>query len=53
LKPDVSSTEAFKHAMLEAESLVYNTASSGIYVQQMLERLAMGEQLISLGGQQL
>jgi molybdate transport system substrate-binding protein len=44
-KPDVSNTEAFKHAMLEAETLVYNTASSGIYVEKMLERLGMGEQL--------
>jgi Bacterial extracellular solute-binding protein len=45
LGSDVSNTEAFKHAMLEAESLVYNTASSGIYVEKMLERLGMGEQL--------
>ncbi len=34
-KPDVSNTEAFKRAMLEAESLVYNTASSGIYVEKL------------------
>jgi molybdate transport system substrate-binding protein len=44
-KPDISSTDAFKRSLLDAEVVVYNTASSGIYVDKMLERIGIGEQL--------
>ena len=44
-KPDISSTDAFKRSMLDAESLVYNTASSGLYVERMLDRIGIGGDL--------
>jgi molybdate transport system substrate-binding protein len=44
-KPDVASTDAFKRSLLDAEAVIYNTASSGIYVEKMLERIGIGEQL--------
>jgi len=39
--PDVSSTEALKRALLEADSVTHTRASSGIYVAQLLERLGV------------
>ena len=47
--PDVSNTEAFKHALLAASAVVYNDASSGIYVATLLEKLGIKAQL-ELGG---
>jgi molybdate transport system substrate-binding protein len=41
-KPDVSSTEALKHALLDADSVVYNKASSGLYLEKLFERLGVG-----------
>ena len=41
--PDISSTDAFKRAMLDAEQIVCNVASSGVYMVQLLERLGIGE----------
>lgn len=41
--PDVSTTEALKQAVLGAESLVYNEASTGIYFARLLERLGIAE----------
>ena len=35
--PDIASTQALKKALLEAEAVVYNTASSGAYVEDMLK----------------
>jgi molybdate transport system substrate-binding protein len=50
-KPDISSVEAFKRALLSAGSIGYvNPAlgsSSGIYVAGMLERLGIAEELKS------
>jgi len=43
--PDVGTTEALKKAVLDAESIVYNTASSGIYIEKLFERLGVAEQL--------
>ena len=43
--PDVSSTEALVRAVLEADSVVYNRASSGLYVARMLEKLGLAEQI--------
>ena len=43
--PDVSSTEALKRAVLEADSVVYNRASSGLYIARMLEKLGLAEQI--------
>ena len=41
--PDISTPEAFKSAVLAAGSLVYNQASSGLYIAQLFERLGIAE----------
>ncbi len=41
--PDVSTPEALKRAVLDAESLVYNEASTGIYFARLLERLGIAD----------
>ncbi len=41
--PGVSSAEALKRAVLEAESLVYNQASTGTYVHGLLQRLGAAD----------
>ena len=43
--PDVSSAEAFTKAVLAAESLVYNQASSGLYIAQLMERLGIAREV--------
>jgi molybdate transport system substrate-binding protein len=43
-KPDISTTEAFKRAVLAADTLVYNKASSGLFVEGLLQRLGLAEQ---------
>jgi molybdate transport system substrate-binding protein len=45
--PDVSTTEALKHAVLDADSVIYNRASSGLYVEQLLQRLGLAERIQS------
>ena len=45
-KPDISSTEAFKQAMLQARSIMHNKeGASGRYVAALFERLGLTEQL--------
>ena len=44
-KPDVSTTDALKRALLDADSVVYNRASSGLYVEALLQRLGLAEQI--------
>jgi molybdate transport system substrate-binding protein len=48
-KPDVSSVEAFKHALLAAKSVAYidpaSGGSSGIYIDKLLERLGIADQV--------
>jgi molybdate transport system substrate-binding protein len=44
-KPDVSTTEALKRAVLDADSVIYNRASSGLYVEGLLQRLGLAEQI--------
>jgi molybdate transport system substrate-binding protein len=41
--PDISSADAFKQTVLKADALVYNKASSGIYIGKLLERLGIAE----------
>lgn len=41
--PDISTPEAFKRAMLEAEAIAVNVASSGVYMVKLLEKLGLGE----------
>jgi hypothetical protein len=44
-KLDIGSTEAFKHAMLAANSIAYSTGASGIIAARLMERLGIAEQL--------
>jgi molybdate transport system substrate-binding protein len=45
-KPDVSTVDAFKRALLAAKSIAYlKEGQSGIYVAQMIERLGLTEAL--------
>jgi molybdate transport system substrate-binding protein len=44
-KPDVSTTEALKRAVLDADTVIYNQASSGLYVEELLKRLGLAEQI--------
>jgi molybdate transport system substrate-binding protein len=43
--PDIATIEALKQAMLGAESIVYNTASSGLYLEKLFERIGIAEQI--------
>lgn len=43
--PDVSSRAALERALLDAESVVYNHASSGTYVEKLIEKLGLTEAL--------
>jgi molybdate transport system substrate-binding protein len=48
-KPDVSTVDAFKRALLEAKSVAYidpaSGGSSGIYIDKLLERLGIADQV--------
>jgi molybdate transport system substrate-binding protein len=48
-KPDVSTVEAFKNALLAAKSVAYidpaSGGSSGIYIDKLLERLGIADQI--------
>lgn len=41
--PDISSAETLKKALLGAGSVVYNTATSGAYIEKLMERLGVAE----------
>jgi molybdate transport system substrate-binding protein len=43
--PDIATTDALKQAVLGADSIVYNTASTGLYIEKMLDKLGVGEQV--------
>jgi molybdate transport system substrate-binding protein len=45
-KPDISSAEAVKHALLAAKSVAYSDSASGVYVStEMFQRLGIAEQM--------
>lgn len=44
-KPDISTTEAFKKALLAAKSIGYSTGPSGMYVLGLFDRLGLADQL--------
>jgi molybdate transport system substrate-binding protein len=44
-EPDLSSVEAFTHALLAADKLIFNQASSGQYIEKMLAGLGIAEQV--------
>ncbi len=41
--PDISTAETFKCAILDADSLVYNRASSGLYIEELMARLGIAD----------
>ena len=43
--PDIKTTDALKAAVLAADSLVYNTASTGIYLANLFDKLGVGDQI--------
>jgi molybdate transport system substrate-binding protein len=43
--PDISSVEALKAALLAADAVLYNIASSGQHIADMIERLGLAEEL--------
>ena len=43
--PDIASADAIKRAVLEAESIVFNRASSGIYFENLLKKMGVYEQI--------
>lgn len=43
--PDISSSEALKKSVLDAESLVFNRASTGIYLENLLKKMGIYDQV--------
>jgi molybdate transport system substrate-binding protein len=43
--PDIASADALKRSVLEADSLVYNRASTGLYFESLLAKLGIAEQV--------
>ena len=46
-RPDISSVEAFKRALLDAKSIAYLRVGSGIYLAGLLDRLGIAEAIKS------
>src|SRR4029077_14011272 len=46
--PRIASVDEFKQALLSAESVVYNQASPGIYLEKLFERLGIAEPWVSI-----
>jgi molybdate transport system substrate-binding protein len=45
--PDISSSEAFKRSVLAADSIVYNRASSGIYLENLFKKMGLYDQVLA------
>ncbi len=45
IEPDLSSAETLKQAILDADSIVYNEASSGQYIASMIEKMGISDQV--------
>jgi len=43
--PDISSADALKRSVLQTESIVFNRASSGIYLENLLKKMGIYEQV--------
>lgn len=43
--PDISSAEALKKSVLDADSIVYNRASSGLYFEGLLKKMGVFDQV--------
>jgi molybdate transport system substrate-binding protein len=46
-KPDVSTPDALKKALLQAKSIGYSTGASGVYIESMLKRLGIADEVKS------
>jgi molybdate transport system substrate-binding protein len=44
-KPDISTTDAFKKALLSAKTIGYSTGPSGVYVTGLFQRLGIADQV--------
>ena len=44
--PDISSAEALKRAVLGADSIVFNRASSGIYLENLFKKMGLYDQIL-------
>lgn len=44
-KPDISSSEALKKALLDAKSIGYSTGPSGVHVERMVARMGIADQV--------
>jgi len=44
-RPDISSSEAVKKALLSARTVAYSTGPSGVYVQRLFDRLGVADQM--------
>ena len=42
-QPDITTSEAFRREVLAADTLVWNTASTGLYLDALFERLGLAE----------
>lgn len=45
--PNITTVDALKQALLGAESVVYNTASTGVYLDKLFEKMGIADQLKS------
>ena len=45
--PDISTLAAFRRSLVEADALVYNRASSGTYIDSMLKKIGVFDQMQS------
>ena len=45
--PDISSTEALKRSVLAADSIVYNRASTGIYLENLFKKMGLYDAILS------
>ena len=44
--PDISSSEALKRSVLQADSIVFNRASTGIYLENLLKKMGIYEEIL-------
>jgi molybdate transport system substrate-binding protein len=45
--PDISSSDALKRSVLEADSIVFNRASTGIYLENLFKKMGLYDQILS------
>jgi molybdate transport system substrate-binding protein len=43
--PKIATTDEFKQSLLSAQSVVYNQASTGIYLEKLFDQLGIGEEV--------